>query len=69
MEEKNFNQSEVIKELEAEEVAAEKAEKQEEALDIADTDKALDRNVRLMSPTRMLLRRFFRSRRCSYSAG
>lgn len=62
MEEKNFNQSEVIKELEAEEVAAEKAEKQEEALDIADTDKALDRNVRLMSPTRMLLRRFFRSK-------
>lgn len=32
------------------------------AIDIADTEKALDKNVRLLSPTRMLLRRFFRSK-------
>ena len=30
--------------------------------DTADTDEPLDKNVRLMSPTRMVLRRFFRSK-------
>ena len=29
---------------------------------VEDTDTPLDKNVRLMSPTRMLLRRFFRSK-------
>ena len=32
------------------------------AAEIADTDEPLDKNVRLMSPTRMVLRRFFRSK-------
>ena len=32
------------------------------AADTADTDEPLDKNVRLMSPTRMVLRRFFRSK-------
>ena len=30
--------------------------------DVADTEAPLDRNVRLMSPTRMVVRRFFRSK-------
>ncbi len=33
-----------------------------EAIDTSDTETPLDKNVRLMSPTRMLLRRFFRSK-------
>ena len=32
------------------------------AADTADTDEPLDKNVRLMSPTRMVMRRFFRSK-------
>lgn len=32
------------------------------ATDTADTDEPLDKNVRLMSPTRMVMRRFFRSK-------
>ena len=32
------------------------------AEDTADTDEPLDKNVRLMSPTRMVMRRFFRSK-------
>ena len=32
------------------------------ALNVEDTETPLDKNVRLMSPTRMLLRRFFRSK-------
>ena len=32
------------------------------AAEITDTDEPLDKNVRLMSPTRMVLRRFFRSK-------
>ena len=64
MKENNYNESEVVKEFEAEETALEKEEDsaQDQAIDIADTEKALDKNVRLMSPTRMLLRRFFRSK-------
>lgn len=64
MKENNYNESEVVKEFETEEAALEKEADSAEgqALDIADTEKALDKNVRLMSPTRMLLRRFFRSK-------
>ena len=50
--EENKNQS-----LEA---VAEEAEVK--AADTADTDEPLDKNVRLMSPTRMVMRRFFRSK-------
>jgi len=78
MEEKKFNDCEsVVKEENiavvenGEEIVAQAEEMTEApvaeiadgtAVDIADTEKALDKNVRLMSPTRMLLRRFFRSK-------
>ena len=42
------------------EAVAEEAEVK--AADTADTDEPLDKNVRLMSPTRMVMRRFFRSK-------
>ena len=42
------------------EAVAEEAEIK--AADTADTDEPLDKNVRLMSPTRMVMRRFFRSK-------
>ena len=44
----------------AEETVVEETEA--EALSTEDTETPLDKNVRLMSPTRMLLRRFFRSK-------
>ena len=39
-----------------------KSAEENAALGVADTETPLDKNVRLMSPTRMLLRRFFRSK-------
>lgn len=65
--EKLYNSESVTNENE---LAAEKIEEEikenvpveDMATDISDTEKALDKNVRLMSPTRMLLRRFFRSK-------
>ena len=53
--------AEIIDEA-AEKVAENVAEITEAPVDIEDSEKALDKNVRLMSPTRMLLRRFFRSK-------
>ena len=53
--EENKNQA-----LEA--VAEETEVKAEDTADTADTDEPLDKNVRLMSPTRMVMRRFFRSK-------
>ena len=46
---------EVVEEVAVEETAV-------ETLSVEDTETPLDKNVRLMSPTRMLLRRFFRSK-------
>ena len=40
----------------------EELNKQNEKPEVADTEAPLDKNVRLMSPTRMVVRRFFRSR-------
>ena len=44
-----------LENVETEEIAT-------KAIDTSDTETPLDKNVRLMSPTRMLLRRFFRSK-------
>lgn len=49
-----------IKSEELEEVASSVVEP--ETLDVEDSETPLDKNVKLMSPTRMLLRRFFRSK-------
>lgn len=57
----NETESEILA-AEAETSVAEEVQNEDVAIDIADTEKALDKNVRLMSPTRMLLRRFFRSK-------
>ena len=56
MEEKDF---EVTSSEEVAELVEETAVK---TLDTEDTETPLDKNVRLMSPTRMLIRRFFRSK-------
>ena len=45
-----------------ENVSLEEEEVVTAAVEVEDTDIPLDKNVRLMSPTRMLLRRFFRSK-------
>ncbi len=57
--EENKNLSEELNETEALEETAALAVDTEA---VEDTDTPLDKNVRLMSPTRMLLRRFFRSK-------
>ncbi len=49
-------------ELETAEAVVETVEAEEGVLSSEDTETPLDKNVRLMSPTRMLLRRFFRSK-------
>ncbi len=54
----SLEQEEVVENVEVEETLA----TQTEALNVEDTETPLDKNVRLMSPTRMLLRRFFRSK-------
>ena len=43
-------------------IVEETVEQDEIALNVEDTETPLDKNVRLMSPTRLLLRRFFRSK-------
>ena len=50
--------------LEDENIQVQPAEAQENIADstVADSEAPLDKNVKLMSPTRMLLRRFFRSK-------
>ncbi len=53
---KNFQ---IVEEVEAEKTDAVSVVESDNA---ADTETPLDKNVRLMSPTRMLLRRFFRSK-------
>ena len=45
-----------------ENVSLEEEEVVQAAPAVEDTETPLDKNVRLMSPTRMLLRRFFRSK-------
>ena len=55
--EENKYISEELNETEVEETKVETL-----AVETEDTDTPLDKNVRLMSPTRMLLRRFFRSK-------
>ena len=56
----------VLKELDelelGNELNTENKEVVEEEIELEDTETPLDKNVRLMSPTRMLLRRFFRSK-------
>ncbi len=46
----------------SEENIAEATESVNNEMDMADGEKPLDKNVKLMSPTRMVLRRFFRSK-------
>ena len=60
-EENAETQTSVVEELEKLEISGETATVEEE-IETEDTETPLDKNVRLMSPTRMLIRRFFRSK-------
>lgn len=60
MEENKMNNSEIAEEINAAEVNA--AEEIVSETAVADGETPLDKNVKLMSPTRMVLRRFFRSK-------
>ncbi len=55
--EENTKKQDVLEATEAEEVAEVAADVKAE-----DTDAPLDKNLKLMSPTRMVVRRFFRSK-------
>ncbi len=59
---KALNDAKEAEAVEAEEAEAIEAVPVEAVNAVEDTDTPLDKNVRLMSPTRMLLRRFFRSK-------
>lgn len=48
--------------MEEEKKISEELNEEPKASEVVDTETPLDKNVRLMSPTRMLLRRFFRSK-------
>ena len=48
--------------MEEEKKISEELNEEPKASEVVDTEPPLDKNVRLMSPTRMLLRRFFRSK-------
>ena len=61
MEEKK-NQNEIESVTSEEEGAEIAAPSGESAAVLTDSEKPLDKNVRLLSPTRMVLRRFFRSK-------
>ena len=59
-----IEEKEIISQEESEQeiVTQEVAEVENAELVVEDTETPLDKNVRLMSPTRMVLRRFFRSK-------
>ena len=57
-----INNEDKIKNIDLKDVSLEEEEVQVAAT-VEDAETPLDKNVRLMSPTRMLLRRFFRLKR------
>ena len=64
LKEKLLKEKEEKKRIEEEKIKEEEQRKQEEEEEAkpADVDEPLDKNIKLMSPTRMVVRRFFRSK-------